>query len=173
MLSTKDGNEGKGAGLLNSAPNLSKCQSPHLFRGQWKMRVTHNSVRFSSQDLELLLSCRFFSKEEKKVLPNWFLSVICCLNVLFSGGGHSCSFILICALLIFSIWVWSSVHWSQWKDSHWLQWGMEQALHELCSNNFCYHLKFLYWSFLWKGNDLFMLIADNSCDVCGIQIMDK
>lgn len=28
VLSTKDRNEEKGAGLLNSAPNLSKCQSP-------------------------------------------------------------------------------------------------------------------------------------------------
>lgn len=128
--------------------------------------------------LRILNCCSLadFFKGEEKSSPQ----LVCSCNLLFelnscsfSRGGHSCSFILMCALLIFSIWVWSSIHWSQWKDSHWLQCGMEQVLLELFSNIFCYHLKFLYWSFLWKGDDLFMLIADNSCDVCGIQIMGK
>lgn len=71
---------------------------------------------------------QILSKEKKKSSPQLVPSC----NLLFelnscsfSRGGHSCSFILMCVLLIFSIWVSSNIHWSQWKGSHWLQWGME------------------------------------------------
>lgn len=56
--------------------------------GRWE--ILYNPVRFGSQNLELLSSCRFFQGRRKKVLPNWFLPVICYLNwthVLFLEEG--------------------------------------------------------------------------------------
>lgn len=66
------------------------------------MRVTYKSVRLGFQDLGFLFRCQFFQGEEKSSLQ---LVPSCNLFELnsysFSRGGHSCSFILMCALLSF------------------------------------------------------------------------
>lgn len=46
--------------------------------GRWE--ILYSPVRFGSQNLEWLSSCRFFQGRRKKVPPNFFLPVICYLN---------------------------------------------------------------------------------------------